>query len=78
MFTRRTGSTIETELRDDNSFVVHWSGGETNALKKDSILSQWRTSTCSDREGIPKGGKRWMFDTNQAVIDELIHQFGMM
>ena len=78
VFTRRTGSTIETKLREDNSFVVHWSGGETNVLKKESILSQWKTSTYSDREGLPKGGKRWMFDANQAVIDELIHQFGMM
>lgn len=78
IFTRRTGSTIETELRDDEAFVVHWTGGETNVLKKDNILSQWKTSTYSAREEIPKGGKRWMFDANQAVIDELVHKFGMM
>lgn len=78
VFTRRTGSTIETELREDEAFVVHWAGGETNILKKDNIISQWKTSTYSAREEIPKGGKRWMFDANQAVIDELVHKFGMM
>ncbi len=78
IFTRRTGSTIETELREDEAFVVHWTGGETNVLKKDSILSQWKTFSYSAREDIPKGGKRWMFDANQAVIDELVNKFGMM
>lgn len=78
VFTRRTGSTIETVLREDEAFVVHWSGGETNVLKKDSILSQWKTTAYSAREKIPNGGKRWMFDANQAVIDELVHKYGMM
>lgn len=78
VFTRRTGSTIETELREDDAFVVHWSGGETNVLKKENILSQWKTSTYAARKEIPKGGKRWIFDANQAVIDELIHKYGMM
>ncbi len=78
VFTRRTGSVIETELREDGAFVVRWTGGETNALKKDSIFLQWKTMTYSAREEVPKGGKRWVFDANQAVIDELVNKYGMM
>lgn len=77
IFTRRTGSRIEAELRDDNAFIVHWNGGQSNVLKKENILSQWKNHTYSDRESIPQGGTRWVFDANQAVIDELINQFEM-
>lgn len=77
VFTRRTGSTIKTELLDDDTFVVHWNGGKTNALKKEKILIQWKTYEYSDREEVPQGGKRWLFDAYQAVIDELVHRYGM-
>lgn len=76
-FFRRTGTMIEAEYKDDVSFTVNWSGGTSNTLKKDAIFKQWSTMKYSDREVVPYGGKRWMFDANQAVIDELVRNYGM-
>lgn len=76
-FTRRSGSMIEAKYKDDTAFAVNWSGGTGNTLNKDSIFKQWSTMKYSDRENVPNGGKRWVFDANQAVIDELVRNYGM-
>lgn len=76
-FFRRTGSVIEAKYKDEVSFVVDWSGGTSNTLRKDTIFKQWSTMKYSDREAISYGGRRWMFDANQAVIDELVQKYGM-
>lgn len=77
IFTRRTGTTIQAKLRDDESYSIQWNGGTSNVLKKENIFSQWQTNQYSDRETIPNGGKKWMFDAQQAVIDELVKTYGM-
>ncbi len=75
-FRRRTGSIIQAEYRkEDDAFVVTWSGNTNNKLKKEKVLEQWKNTKYSDREDIPSGGTKWMFDAIQAVIDELIQVF---
>lgn len=77
-FTRRTGSIINTELRDDDTFIVKWNGPTQaqSILKKDKILSQWKQNDYSFRDTLT-GGTRWDFDARQAVIDELRQRYSL-
>lgn len=76
-FTRRSGNMLEVKYKDDSSFVVNWSGGTSNTLNKDSVYKQWSTMKYSDKKTVPNGGKRWVFEANQAIIDELVRNYGM-
>ncbi len=73
-FNRRTNSSLQAELRDENTFTVTWSSGSYNTLKKDKIYEQWNSNNYTERSGL-RGGKRWMLESIQAVIDELIANF---
>ena len=75
-FTRRTNSILNAELKDENTFVVTWSGGTFNTLKKERIYEQWAANTYEENTNI-RGGKRWMLESIQAVIDTLVKQFGL-
>lgn len=76
VFRRRTGTPINADLKDDQTFVVNWSGGTNNVLKKSKIKQQWATSNYEDRDTL-SGGTRWLFDAYQAVIDEMISKYRM-
>ena len=75
-FTRRTNSTLNAELKDENTFVVTWSGGTFNTLKKERIYEQWIANTYEENTNL-RGGKRWMLESIQAVIDAMVKQFGL-
>lgn len=79
IFTRRTGTKISVEFRDENSFVVKWNGPTQtkNILSKTNIKKQWEENNYSQREALI-GGTKWLFDANQAVIDELIAKYELM
>ncbi len=77
-FTRRTGSELTAELRDDDSFVVKWKG-ETqtqNVLRKAKALEQWNRGDYSYRNTLT-GGTKWEFDAIQAIIDTLSQKFSL-
>ncbi len=76
VFTRRTGSKVQAELRDDNTFIVKWNGGTSNSLKKERIYEQWLANNFSAREKL-SGGTKWAFDAMQAVIDTMVDKFGL-
>ncbi len=75
-FTRRTGTKISAELRDEESFIVKWSGAtqSQSVLGKANIDKQWQNDDYNVRETL-SGGTKWLFDANQAVIDELVSNF---
>ena len=75
-FTRRTGSEVQTELRDKNTFIVRWNGGTSNSLKKERIYEQWLANNYSSREKM-SGGTKWVFDAMQAIIDTMIEKFDL-
>ena len=75
-FTRRTNTEVQTELRDENTFIVKWNGGTSNSLKKERIYEQWVANNYSSREKL-SGGTRWVFDAVQAIIDTMIEKFGL-
>ncbi len=76
IFTRRTGTKISAELRDEESFIVKWNGATQtqNVLGKAKINKQWENDDYTVRDSL-SGGSRWLFDANQAVIDEMISRF---
>lgn len=75
-FTRRTNSSLNAELKDENTFIVKWSGGTFNTLKKDRVYEQWIDNTYEENTNL-RGGKRWMLESVQAVIDVMVKQFGL-
>ena len=78
-FTRRTGSTVQAELRDDDTFIVKWNSdkGSSNSLKKERIYKQWLADDYSSREKL-SGGTKWGFDAMQAIIDTMVKKFGLV
>ncbi len=75
-FVRRSNSTLETELRDEASFVVTWSGGTTNIVTKARVWEQWKSNLYAGRDDFD-GGRKWMLEANQAVIDTLVGKYGL-
>lgn len=75
-FARRTNSIFNAKYEDD-AFIVTWSGGTSNKLKKEAIRSLWETSKYSDRNTMQNGGNKRIFDASWAVIDELVEKFHM-
>lgn len=75
-FKRRTGSSLATELRDNNSFIVKWKSGSYNTLKKEQIYYQWLTNAYDKRDDFT-GGTKWSIEARQAIIDEMISKFNL-
>ena len=75
-FMRRTNSTLTAEIKDENTFIVNWSGGTSNTLKKDRVYDQWISATYEENKKL-RGGKRWMSEALQAVIDAMSQRFGL-
>ena len=77
-FTRRTGSELTADLKDDDSFVIKWKG-ETqtqNVLRKSKVFEQWNRNDYSYRNTLT-GGTKWEFDAIQAIIDTLSQKFSL-
>lgn len=75
-FKRRSGSLLQTKLRDENSFVVNWSTGASNTLKKSRVYEQWASNGYASKSSV-SGGTRWYLEAGQAIIDEMITNFNL-
>ena len=75
-FTRRAGSVVHVELRDDESFIITWSTGKTDTIKKARVYKQWATNRYAQK-GKASGGTKWWIETYQAIIDELVKNYGL-
>lgn len=76
IFTRQTGSQIQTQLVSDTVFRVNWQSEQNahNDLTMTTIVKQWLSVI--DRSSL-SGGSRWLYDARQAVIDELNKKYGL-
>lgn len=77
-FIRRTGSEISAVLVDDTKFRVNWESkkGSHNDLTKAAVKKQFEANHYAARMQL-KGGNRWMFDAQQAVIDTLVERYDL-
>lgn len=75
-FVRRTGSEVSAVLVDSTRFRVNWESeqGSHNDLKKSAIKKQFEAHRDEVRDQL-KGGSKWLFDAQQAVIDVLITKY---
>lgn len=76
-FTRRSGSKVDTQLLDDETFIVKFEGetAARSSFHRSRVKEVYEKYNYVDREKLPNNGNKWVFDVCFAIIDTLVKTY---
>lgn len=76
-FSRRSGSKVDTQLLDDETFIVKFEGetAARSSFHRSRVKEVYEKYHYEDREKLPNNGNKWVFDVCFAIIDTLVKTY---